>query len=128
MPEAAARPPLSLGQAPAGDVRRSASAGPRPVSAPTYDSAHHGSHDLDMQLACCAFTCWRSPCQGESFLPYRSFAGLGAALQQQRSLVRGRSAGYGGRGNTGGEELSGRGRGGRGPARGRGRGDPGHLT
>lgn len=59
----------------------------------------------------------------EVFLCHRSFAGLGAALQQQRSLVRGRSAGYGGRGSSGGEELGGRGRGGRGPGRGRGRGD-----
>lgn len=48
----------------------------------------------------------------------RSFASLGTALQQ-RGFVRGRSAGYGGRG---GEEFGGRGRTGRGFGRGRGRG------
>ena len=46
MPEAAARSPLPLGQAPAGDVRRSASAGPRPVSAPTCEPARHSWHGL----------------------------------------------------------------------------------
>lgn len=55
--------------------------------------------------------------------PPTSFASLGTALQQ-RGYVRGRSAGYGGRG---GEDFGGRGRTGRGFGRGRGRGGSPHA-